>query len=51
MPVYYVLGLRGAFKRGWFHSIFTTIFVGAVYHTLFFFALLAAVLFSLWQIV
>ena len=51
MPLYYTLGLKGAFHRGWFHSVITTIFVGFVYLTLFVVALTGAVVFSIWQIV
>lgn len=51
IPVYYALGLKGAFKRGWFKTIFTTIFVGMIYNFFMLIALFAAVAFSLWQIV
>ncbi|NNU16898.1 DUF3667 domain-containing protein [Parvularcula sp. ZS-1/3] len=51
IPVYYALGLKGAFKRGWFKTVFTTIFVGMIYNFFMLIALFAAVAFSLWQIV
>ncbi|GGY53787.1 DUF3667 domain-containing protein [Parvularcula lutaonensis] len=51
VPLYYLMGLRGAFHRSWRKSIATTVFVGVVYHSLFFFALLGAMIVSFWQIV
>lgn len=50
VPLYYLLGLRGAFRRSWPKSIAATVFVGMVYNTLFLFGLLGAVLVSLWEI-
>ena len=50
IPIYYVLALRGAFRRSWLKSIAATLFVGWVYNFFFTLALTGAVLVSLWQI-
>ena len=51
VPFYYLMGLRGAFKRSWRKSIAATIFMSFVYGTLFAIAMVLAALASFMEIV
>ncbi|MEO1657867.1 MAG: DUF3667 domain-containing protein [Pseudomonadota bacterium] len=51
VPFYYLMGLRGAFKRSWRKSIVATVFVSFVYGTTYTLALIAAGVASFVEIV
>jgi hypothetical protein len=51
VPLYYLLAIRGAFKRSWRKSVFATLFVFSIYSLLFWIGLFVAAAFSFIEII